>query len=127
MTTSPTSKHSETGLTTVSPWTQRNLESGTKIMEDLRIAKANKKAADAAEKQAVSTFKYGLKEGLLNEYYDELAEEYTAPGITVTVAATVRFSEKCYSEALQNAMKEERDNGSAKPTVSETIRVKLND
>ena len=94
-------------------------------MDDLRTAKANKKAADAAEKQAVATFKHALAEGLLQEYYDDLAGEYVAPGITVTITETVRFSEKCYSESLQTAMKEERDNGSAKPTISETIRVKL--
>jgi len=127
MTTSPTPTCNENGLITVGPWTQQNLELGEKILDDLKIAKANKRTADAAEKQAMATFKHAVAEGIMNSFFDDLSEEYKGSGISVTTYATSRYSEKSYSEALQNAMKDERVNGVAQPTVSESFRVKLTD
>ena len=127
MTTSPTPTCNENGLSTAGPWTQRNLELGEKILEDLKIAKANKRTADAAEKQAMATFKHAVAEGIMHSFFDDLSEEYTGSGISVTSCSTSRYSEKSYSEALQNAMKDERANGVAQPTVSESFRVKLTD
>ena len=108
-------------------WSQRNLEVGAKIMEDLRIAKANKRVADAAEKQAMAVVKHAKAEGLLDEFYDELAEEYCAPGIKFTVSTSTRYSEKSYSDSTQALLKNERDNGIAKPTTVEAYRVTLQD
>ena len=96
-------------------------------MDDLRVAKANKRAADAAEKQALSAFKAAQAEGQLDEFFDELAEQFCAPGVTVTISSGERYGEKCYSASLQEAMKAEREDGTAKPTTYETFRVKLDD
>lgn len=112
---------------TAGPWTHRSLELGGKILEDLRVAKVNKRVADAAEKQAMATFKHAAAEGIMDGYFDDLSEEFAGPGISVTLSSTSRYSEKSYSEALQNAMKEERENGVAKPTVSDSYRVKIAD
>ena len=109
------------------PWSGRSLDVGKQILEDLRIAKKNKRAADVAEKQAVSAFKYAIAEGLMHEHFDELAEEYCAPGLTVRITSGQRYSEKSYSEELQAAMKAERENGTAKASTYETVRVKLDD
>ena len=109
------------------PWSQRNLATGSAILEDLRKAKANLRVAQQAEKQAVAAFKDAVADGELTEFFDELAEMYCAPGITVTVTQSTRYSEKGYSDTLQQQMKAERENGIATATVSETVRVKLSD
>ena len=130
MTTAPPVSSNETLLNTAGaslPWTQRNLEIGTKVMDDLRIAKANKRAADAAEKQALSAFKAAKAEGQLDEFFDDLAEQFCAPGLTVTITSSERYGEKCYSAGLQEAMQAERENGTAKPTTYEVFRVTLDD
>ena len=130
MTTAPSKSCNATSPNTAGdslPWSQRNLEIGSKVMDDLRIAKANKRAADAAEKQALSAFKAAQAEGQLDEFFDELAEQFCAPGLTVTIVNGERYGEKCYSARLQEAMKAEREDGTAKPTTYETFRVKLDD
>lgn len=109
------------------PWNQRNLATGSAILEDLRKAKANLRVAQQAEKQAVAAFKDAVADGELAEFFDDLAEMYCAPGITVTITQSTRYSEKGYSDTLQQQMKAERDNGIATATVSETVRVKLSD
>ena len=108
-------------------WGQRNLKVGAKILDDLKTAKRNKRIADAAEKQAMAALKHARTEGLLDEFYDELSEEYIGPGIKITVASSTRYSEKGYSADTQAAMKHERDTGIAKPTQVETYRVTIDD
>ena len=130
MTTAPSKNSKSISSTTATdslPWTQRNLEIGTKVMEDLRIAKANKRIADAAEKQAMAAFKAAKAEGQLEEFFDDLAEQFCAPGLTVTVSTGQRYGEKCYSAVLQEAMQAERENGTAKATSYEVFRVVLDD
>jgi len=127
MTTAPTQTSAANSLTTATPWSQRNLNPGATIIEELRLAKAQKRAADVAEKQALSRFKAARDEGLLDEHFDDLAEEYCGTGVTITVSTHSRYAEKSYSDTLQQQMKAERDDGTAKPTVSEVIRVKLED
>ena len=96
-------------------------------MEDLRVAKANKRAADTAEKQALAAFKYAIEEKQMHEFFDELSEEYCAPGLTVRITSQQRYYDKSYSAELQAAMKAERENGTAKPTISDVYRVTLDD
>ena len=45
------------------PWSQRNLATGSAILEDLR--KANLRVAQQAEKQAVAAFKDAVADGEL--------------------------------------------------------------
>ena len=128
MTSTSNLNQTEITLNTASPsgpWSQRNLATGSQILEDLRKAKANLKIAQQAEKQALQAFKDAKANGDLDEHFDDLAEQYCAPGIVVTITEGTRFSEKGYSTNLQVQMKAERDNGIAKPTKYETIRVKL--
>ena len=130
MTTAQPLRSNETSLNTAGdslPWTQRNLKTGSKVMEKVLIGKANKRAADAFDKQAMAEFKAARDEGLLDEYFDELAEQFCAPGLTVTVTSSERYGEKCYSAGLQEAMQAERENGTAKPTTYEVFRVTLDD
>ena len=74
MTTSPISECNENGSPTAGPWTHRSLELGGKILEDLRVAKVNKRVADAAEKQAMATFKHAAAEGIMDGYFNDLSE-----------------------------------------------------
>ena len=127
MTTAPTQTSAASFSNTAAPWSQRNLNPGLAIIEELRLAKAQKRAAEVAEKQALSRFKSARAEGLLDEHFDDLAEEYCGKGVTITVGTHSRYAEKSYSDTLQQQMKAERDDGTAKPTVSEVIRVKLED
>jgi len=100
---------------------------GSKILEDLKKAKANLRVAQAAEKQAMQAFKDARADGQLDELFDDLAEQYCAPGILVTISQRHRFSDKSYSTKLQVQMKDERDSGIAEPTKYEAISVKLED
>ena len=109
------------------PWSQRNLATGSAILEDLRKAKANLRVAQQAEKQAVAAFKDAVADGELAEFFNDLDETYCAPGITVTFIKSTRYSEKGYSDTLRKQMEAERENGIATATVVESMLVKLSD
>ena len=60
MTTTSNLNQTATSLNTVSPsgpWSQKNLATGSQILEDLKKAKANLKIAQQAEKQALQALK----------------------------------------------------------------------
>ena len=62
--------------------------------------------------------------GLLDVYYDELAEEYDCPGVKWVRQETRRWSEKSYSQELQDSIKAFKDKNKAPVTISWRAKLK---
>ena len=93
-----------------------------RIANWIRLKKAAAEAA-LAFKAEDEWMEKARKGGLLDEYYDELSEEYDCPGVTWVRSETRRWSEKSYSQELQDSIKAFKDKNEA--PVSITWRSKL--
>lgn len=116
------------GLTTsntAGPWSHRNIDVTRTLVNDYVAAKKNKATCDMLFKQAENALKYAHAEGLLDEHFDELAEVYQFPGVTFAVVRRETYPLSAYSAELQAMAKAEKENGTAKPTVSEFLKAKI--
>ena len=93
-----------------------------RIANWIRLKKAAAEAALAfkAEDEWMEAAREG---GLLDEFYDELSEEYDCPGVRWVRQETRRWSEKSYSQELQDSIKAFKDKNEA--PVNITWRAKL--
>lgn len=107
------------------PWSHRNIDVTRTLVNDYLAAKKNKATCDMLFKQAESALRYAHAEGLLEDHFDELAEVYEFPGVTFSVVKRETYPMSAYSEELQAMAKAEKENGTAKPTVSEFLKAKI--
>ena len=62
--------------------------------------------------------------GLLDEYYDELAEEYDCPGVKWVRQETRRWGERHYPQELRDSIKTFKDNNECPVTISWRAKLK---
>ena len=94
-----------------------------RIANWIRLKKAAAEAALAfkAEDEWMEAAREG---GLLDEYYDELAEEYDCPGVKWVRQETRRWSERSYPQELQDSIKAFKDANEAPVTISWRSKLK---
>ena len=94
-----------------------------RIANWIRLKKAAAESALAfkAEDEWMEAAREG---GLLDEYYDELSEEFDCPGVRWVRSETRRWSEKSYSQELQDSIKAFKDNNECPVTISWRARLK---
>ena len=117
------------------PWRQRNIDTREEIKGNYIATKRAFDKIRSELKQAESTLKYAIDEGLFDEELNHNAleqtglREITLPGLTIKeMPGRVTYTQKSYSEALQEAMQAEREQEIAKPTIGSTFfSFKLND
>ena len=80
-------------------------------------------AAAKAFKAADEWMTAAREGGLLDSYYDELAEEYALPGVTFVRQETRRWRDELYSDKLRAAMAKEKEAG-CPVTISWSARLK---
>ena len=97
------------------------------MVREYVAANASYKAAEARWKQAQSALKDAHAEHLLDGHYDELAEWYEFDGVTFSKATRTTWPLSGFSAELQALHKQEKDDGTAKPSVSEYLRAKFSD
>jgi hypothetical protein len=129
-----TSIHTETcktpGLSTAfpaGPWTGRTLDQSETIVRQYAMAYERKRTAEAEFKQAEASLKHAHSEGLLEGHYDDLSETYEFKGVRFSKASRKSWPIGNFSEQLQTQYQQEKDNGVAKPNVSEYLRAKFLD
>ena len=110
---------------TAGPWSHRSIDVAQTLVNDYVLAKKNKATADTVFKQAESALKYARSEGLLDGHFDELAEVYEFPGVSFSVVRRETYPMSAYSAELQAMAKAEKEDGTAKPTVSEFLKAKI--
>ena len=117
------------------PWHQRNIDTRDQIRANYI---ATKRAFDKIKsdlKQAEMALKYAIDEGLFdeqinhNEYEQTGLRQINLEGLVVKeFPGRVTYTQKSYSEALQQQMQLEREQEIAKPTVGAPFfSFKLND
>ena len=129
-----TSIHTETSKTPGSstafpagPWTGRTLDQSETIVRQYAAAYERKRTAEAEFKQAEASLKHAHSEGLLEGHYDDLSETYEFKGVRFSKASRQSWPIGNFSEQLQTQYQQEKDNGVAKPNVSEYLRAKFLD
>jgi hypothetical protein len=129
-----TSIHTETcktpGLSTAfpaGPWTGRTLDQSETIVRQYAAAYERKRTAEAEFKQAEASLKHAHSEGLLEGHYDDLSDTYEFKGVRFSKASRQSWPIGNFSEQLQTQYQQEKDNGVAKPNVSEYLRAKFLD
>jgi hypothetical protein len=129
-----TSIHTETSKTPGSstafpagPWTGRTLDQSETIVRQYAAAYERKRTAEAEFKQAEASLKHAHSEGLLEGHYDDLSDTYEFKGVRFSKASRQSWPIGNFSEQLQTQYQQEKDNGVAKPNVSEYLRAKFHD
>ena len=94
-----------------------------RIANWIRLKKAAAEASLAfkAEDEWMEAAREG---GLLDEFYDELSEEYDCPGVKWVRSETRRWGERHYPEQLQDQIKAFKDNNECPVTISWRARIK---
>jgi putative NIF3 family GTP cyclohydrolase 1 type 2 len=110
---------------TAGPWSHRNIDVAQTLVNDYVAAKKNKATCDTLFKQAENALRYARSEGLLEDHFDELAEVYEFPGVTFSVVRRETYPMSAFSAELQAMVKAEKEDGTARPTVSEFLRAKV--
>ena len=130
MTTVPTETSKTPGLTIATdsaPWTGRSLDVSEDVVREYTAANSAYKAAEARWKQAQSALRHAHAEGLLDGHYDEQSKTYDFDGVLFSKATRTSWPISGFSEELQALHKQEKDDGTAKPNVSEYLRAKYTD
>ena len=117
------------------PWKQRNIDTRDQIKNTYIATKRAFDKIKADLKQAETAFKYAIEEGLFdehinhNEYEQTGLRQITLEGLVAKESpGRVTYTQKSYSEALQQQMQLEREQEIAKPTVGAPFfSFKLND
>ena len=109
------------------PWTGRTLDQSETIVRQYLTAYERKRTAEAEFKQAEASLKHAHSEGLLEGHYDDLSETYEFKGVRFSKASRQSWPIGNFSEQLQTQYQQEKDNGVAKPNVSEYLRAKFLD
>jgi hypothetical protein len=129
-----TSIHTETCKTPTSnsafpagPWTGRTLDQSETVVRQYAAAYERKRTAEAEFKQAEASLKDAHSEGLLEGHYDDLSETYEFKGVRFSKASRKSWPIGNFSEQLQTQFEQEKENGIAKPNVSEYLRAKFLD
>ena len=94
-----------------------------RIANWIRLKKAAAEAA-LAFKAEDEWMEAAREAGLLDEYYDELAEEYDCPGVKWVRQETRRWSERSYPQELQDSIKAFKDANEAPVTISWRSKLK---
>ena len=94
-----------------------------RIANWIRLKKAAAESALAfkAEDEWMEAAREG---GLLDEYYDELSEEFDCPGVTWQRRETRRWGERHYSQELQDSIKAFKDNNECPVSITWRARLK---
>jgi len=130
MTTIPTETSKTPGSSTAfpaGPWTGRTLDQSETIVRQYAAAYERKRTAEAEFKQAEASLKHAHSEGLLEGHYDDLSDTYEFKGVRFSKASRQSWPIGNFSEQLQTQYQQEKDNGVAKPNVSEYLRAKFHD
>jgi hypothetical protein len=107
------------------PWKQRNLDTAKEVVRRWVAARNALNTAQAAFKQADAALRYGQAEGLLEERFDVMSEEYdfSDQGVVFTKQTRRSWAMDCYSDELQAAIKAEQE--IREPRVSESLRARF--
>ena len=97
------------------------------VVREYTAANAAYKAAEARWKQAQSCLKHAHAEGLLEGHFDDLSETYEFNGVSFSKTTRTTWPISGFSAELQALHKQEKDDGTAKPSVSEYLRAKFAD
>ena len=95
------------------------------VVREYVAANSAYKAAETRWKQAQSALNHAHAEGLLDGQFDELAKVYEFDGVSFTKTSRKAWPLSGFSAELQAQHKQEKDEGTAKPTISEYLRAKF--
>jgi len=132
MTTTPTETSKMRGSSTAfpaGPWTGRTLDQSETVVNRWCAAHERKRTADAEFKQATADLNYAESQGLLKRHFNDLSNSYKfkKQGVIFSKASRQTWPIGNFSEQLQTQYQQEKDNGVAKPNVSEYLRAKFLD
>jgi hypothetical protein len=131
-----TSIHTKTSSEAISnsafpagPWTGRTLDQSETVVNRWCAAHERKRTADAEFKQADADLKYAESQGLLKRHFNDLSNSYKfkKQGVIFSKASRQSWPIGNFSEQLQTQYQQEKENGVAKPNVSEYLRPKFLD
>ena len=135
MTTLQPSESTSNAASASGPWHQRNIDTRDQIRANYIATKRAFDKIKADLKQAETAFRYAIEEGLFDEHINH--NEYEQTGlrqinleglVAKEFPGRVTYTQKSYSEALQQQMQLEREQKIAKPTVGTPFfSFKLND
>ena len=109
------------------PWQGRSLDISEDVVREYVSANSAYKAADSRWKQAQAALKHAHAEGLLQGHFDDLSETYEFSGVSFSNSERTTWPISGFSEELQALHKQEKDDGTAKPTISQYLRAKFAD
>ena len=91
------------------------------------IAKKAEAARVTAElKQAIADLEHARENGELDQTWNKRSKAYLMPGgLTIRQTSRTTYSAKSYSDTLQKLMEKEREDGTAKPTISSSYSYKV--
>ena len=130
MTTAPTTNSNATSLITATdslPWQGRSLDISEDVVREYVAAHSAHKASEARWKQAQAALKHAHAEGLLEGHFNDLSETYEFSGVSFSQSSRTTWPISGFSEQLQSLHKQEKDDGTAKPTISKYLRAKIAD
>ena len=126
-----TTTHTETSKSLTSksafpagPWTGRTLDQSETIVRQYAAAYERKRTAEAEFKQAEASLKHAHSEGLLEGHYDDLSETYEFESVRFKKTSRKSWPLKNFSKQLQAQYQQEKDDGTAKPNISESLAAK---
>ena len=123
-----TSKSSASSSTTTSnastPWSGRTLNITDQLIREYKAAHEAYKAAESRWKQAQGDLRDKYAEGLLEPHKDKLSGTYMFDGVQFKESTTTSWPISGFSDELQALHAKEKDDGTATPTVSKSLRAK---
>ena len=125
MTTLQPNESTSNAVSANAPLHQRNIDTRDQIRANYIATQRAANKINADLKQAKAAFIYAIEEGLFdedinhNQYEQTGLRQITLDGVTCTEKVGRKtYSQKSYSEALQQQMQLEREQGIATPTES---------
>ena len=123
-----TSGNSASSSTTTSnastPWSGRTLNITDQLIHEYKAAHEAYKAAESRWKQVQGVLRDTHAEGLLEPHKDKLSGVYQFDGVHFKESTTTSWPISGFSDELQALHAKEKNDGTATPTVSTTLRAK---
>lgn len=123
--TSETTENSSTTTSNAStPWSGRTLNITDQLIREYKAAYEAYKAAEGRWKQVQGVLRDTHAEGLLEPHKDKLSGVYQFDGVHFKEATTTTWPISGFSDELQALHAKEKDDGTATPKVSKSLRAK---
>ena len=106
------------------PWSGRTLNITDQLIREYKAAYEAYKAAEGRWKQAQEALRHAHAEGLLEPQKDTLSGVYLFQGVQFKESTTTTCPINGFSDQLQALHAKEKDDGTATPKISKSLRAK---